>query len=149
MKNYTKKEYAQEIKNISPKSPILKNCFFAFLVGGTICLLAQLTLHFYMGLGLTLSDARTAVSISLIFISAILTAFGVYDKIANVAGAGTLVPITGFANSMVSPAMEFKSEGMVTGLGAKFFVVAGPVIIFGISSSVLYGVILYFINLWG
>lgn len=149
MKNYTKTEYDKEVKNISPKSPIFKNCVMAFLFGGTICVLAQLILHFYMSLGLSLNDARTAVSISLIFASAVLTAFGVYDKIAKYAGAGTLVPITGFANSMVSPAMEFKSEGMVTGLGAKFFVVAGPVLIFGISSSVLYGIILYLINLWG
>ena len=102
----------------------------------------------FMLLGLDLKDARTCVSISLIFISAALTACGVYDNIAKYAGAGTLVPITGFANSMVSPALEFKSEGFVTGLGAKLFTVAGPVLVFGISASVLYGIVLYIIGLF-
>lgn len=104
--------------------------------------------NLFMLLGFTLRDARTFVSVSLIFLSAALTAFGVYDNIAKHAGAGTLVPITGFANSMVSPALEFKSEGFVTGLGAKMFVVSGPVLVFGISASVFYGVVLYVIGLF-
>ena len=101
-----------------------------------------------MLLGFTLQDAHTFVSISLIFLSAALTAFGVYDNIAKYAGAGTLVPITGFANSMVSPALEFKSEGFITGLGSKMFVVSGPVLVFGLSASVFYGVVLYVIGLF-
>ena len=119
-----------------------------FLSGGAICTLGQALANTFMLLGLDLKDARTCVSISLIFISAALTAYGVYDNIAKYAGAGTLVPITGFANSMVSPALEFKSEGFVTGLGAKLFTVAGPVLVFGISASVLYGIVLYIIGLF-
>ena len=101
-----------------------------------------------MILGLSIADARTGVSITLIFLSALLTAVGVYDKLGKYGGAGTLVPITGFANSMVSPAMEFKSEGIVTGLGVKLFVVAGPVLVFGITASVVYGLVLYFAQLF-
>ncbi len=149
MKTYTKEEYKKVVKKASPHSPVLKNCVSAFLVGGSICTLAQLIFMGYMTIGLSISQSRTAVSISLIGLSAVLTAFGIYDKLAKFAGAGTLVPITGFANAMVSPAMEFKSEGLVTGLGVKLFVISGPVLVFGISSSVVYGVVLYFINLWG
>lgn len=148
MKTYTKEEYDEIIKQKAPTSPVLKNCFMAFIFGGSICTLGQLILNLYVQMGLSLDDSRTAVSVSLIFIAAVLTAFGIYDKIAKYAGAGTLVPITGFANSMVSPAMEFKSEGIITGLGVKLFVVSGPVLVFGISSSVIYGLILYFTNLW-
>ena len=131
MKKKTPQQYDAMVQKASPHSPVLKNCLFAFML-----------------LGLDLKDARTCVSISLIFISAALTACGVYDNIAKYAGAGTLVPITGFANSMVSPALEFKSEGFVTGLGAKLFTVAGPVLVFGISASVLYGIVLYIIGLF-
>lgn len=149
MKSYSKEEYDKVVKKASPPSPLLKNCFLAFLFGGTICTLGQCVFRLYMVWGLTIADARTGVSITLIFLSALLTAVGVYDKMGKYAGAGTLVPITGFANSMVSPAMEFKSEGLVTGLGVKLFVVAGPVLVFGISASVVYGIVLYCLKLWG
>ena len=148
MKTKSVREYGAMVQQVSPRSPVLKNCLFAFLFGGAICALGQGIANLFMLLGFTLRDARTFVSVSLIFLSAALTAFGVYDNIAKHAGAGTLVPITGFANSMVSPALEFKSEGFVTGLGAKMFVVSGPVIVFGISASVFYGVVLYVIGLF-
>lgn len=148
MKTKSVREYGAMVQQVSPRSPVLKNCLFAFLFGGAICALGQGIANLFMLLGFTLRDARTFVSVSLIFLSAALTAFGVYDNIAKHAGAGTLVPITGFANSMVSPALEFKSEGFVTGLGAKMFVVSGPVLVFGISASVFYGVVLYVIGLF-
>ena len=148
MKTKSVREYGAMVQQVSPRSPVLKNCLFAFLFGGAICALGQGIAHLFMLLGFTMRDARTFVSVSLIFLSAALTAFGVYDNIAKHAGAGTLVPITGFANSMVSPALEFKSEGFVTGLGAKMFVVSGPVLVFGISASVFYGVVLYVIGLF-
>ena len=142
MKTKSVREYGAMVQQVSPRSPVLKNCLFAFLFGGAICALGQGIANLFMLLGFTLRDARTFVSVSLIFLSAALTAFGVYDNIAKHAGAGTLVPITGFANSMVSPALEFKSEGLITGTAAKLFVVAGPVLVFGISASVIYGLIL-------
>ncbi|MFI3324575.1 MAG: SpoVA/SpoVAEb family sporulation membrane protein [Clostridia bacterium] len=146
MKTYTNKQYNRKVKKSSPNSPIIKNCFLSFIIGGTICTMAQVIFRGYMILGLDINNSRTAVSVSLIFISAVLTALGIYEKIAKYAGAGTLVPITGFANAMVSPAMEFKREGIITGLGVKLFVVSGPVLVFGISSSVIYGIILFFIG---
>lgn len=148
MKPKTPAQYDQMVQKASPRSPVLLDCLLAFLFGGAICTLGQLTANVLMYLGLTLKDARTCVSIFLILLSAVLTAFGVYDDIAKHAGAGTLVPITGFANSMVSPAMEFKSEGFITGLGAKLFTVSGPVLVFGISSAVIYGIILFVIGLF-
>ncbi len=148
MKTKSAREYDAMVQKASPRSPVLKDCLFAFLFGGAICTLGQGLADLFMLLGFTLQDARTFVSISLIFLSAALTAFGVYDNIAKYAGAGTLVPITGFANSMVSPALEFKSEGFVTGLGSKMFVVSGPVLVFGLSASVFYGVVLYVIELF-
>lgn len=148
MKTKSAREYDAMVRKASPRSPVLKDCLFAFLFGGAICTLGQGLADLFMLLGFTLQDARTFVSISLIFLSAALTAFGVYDNIAKYAGAGTLVPITGFANSMVSPALEFKSEGFVTGLGSKMFVVSGPVLVFGLSASVFYGVVLYVIGLF-
>lgn len=148
MKTKSAREYDAMVQKASPRSPVLKDCFFAFLFGGAICTLGQGLADLFMLLGFTLQDARTFVSISLIFLSAALTAFGVYDNIAKYAGAGTLVPITGFANSMVSPALEFKSEGFITGLGSKMFVVSGPVLVFGLSASVFYGVVLYVIGLF-
>lgn len=135
-------------KKASPNSPALKNCIWAFLVGGLICTIGQVLVELYMQTGLDLKSARAAVSISLIGLSAIFTALKIYDNIAKHAGAGTLVPITGFANSVVSPAMEFKSEGFVTGLGAKMFVIAGPVLVYGICASVLYGLILFIFKLY-
>lgn len=148
MKTKSAREYDAMVQKASPRSPVLKDCLFAFLFGGAICTLGQGLADLFMLLGFTLQDARTFVSISLIFLSAALTAFGVYDNIAKCAGAGTLVPITGFANSMVSPALEFKSEGFITGLGSKMFVVSGPVLVFGLSASVFYGVVLYLIGLF-
>ena len=148
MKTYSARQYDAMVQKASPRSPVLKDCLFAFLFGGVICTLGQGLADLFMLLGFTLQDARTFVSISLIFLSAALTACGVYDNIAKYAGAGTLVPITGFANSMVSPALEFKSEGFVTGLGSKMFVVSGPVLVFGLSASVFYGVVLYVIGLF-
>lgn len=147
MKTVNKKQYAERVKQASPGSPVLKDCALAFLFGGIICTLGQVLCNLYQGWGLEIKDARAAVSISLIFISAALTALGWYDNIAKHAGAGTLVPITGFANSMVSPAMEFKSEGFITGLGAKMFIVSGPVLVFGITASIVYGFIVFIFGL--
>ncbi len=149
MKATTEKEYARLAKEASPASPTGKNCVFAFLVGGGICTLGQFLCNLYQQWGLDLSMARAGVSISLIFLSAFFTAMGWFDTIARFAGAGTLVPITGFANAVVSPAMEFKSEGMITGLGVKAFTIAGPVLVFGISSSVVYGLLLWAARLMG
>ena len=144
----TKQEYAAMTKQASPPSPTPKNCLWAFLIGGFICTLGQILTNMYVKFGLELQDARTAVSVSLIFLSALLTACGVYDDIARRAGAGTLVPITGFANSMVSPAMEFKSEGFILGMGAKLFTISGPVLVFGICASVIYGLIYWITTLF-
>lgn len=143
MKTVSPQEYARSVKEASPPSPVVKDCSLAFLFGGFVCTVGQLLCNLYQNLGLDLPSARMAVSISLILISATLTALGWYDNVAKYAGAGVLVPITGFANSMVSPAMEFKSEGFITGLGAKLFTVAGPVLVFGITASVVYGIIIF------
>lgn len=134
-------------KKASPKSPVVKNCLWAFWVGGFICALGQAIADWCQGAGLEQTDARMVASVSLIFISMVLTGFQVYDNIAKHAGAGTLVPITGFANSIVSPAIEFKSEGYVTGLGAKMFIIAGPVLVYGITASIIYGLIYYIVSL--
>lgn len=147
MKTVSKQEYAQRVKKASPNSPLWKDCLLAFLFGGMICTLGQALCELYLSWGMEIKDARALVSISLIFLSAALTAIGWYDNIAKHAGAGTLVPITGFANSMVSPAMEFKSEGFITGLGAKLFVVSGPVLVFGITASIVYGLIVFLFGL--
>lgn len=147
MKAVTKQEYDERVKRASPNSPVLKDCLLAFVFGGGICTLGQALCNWYQSLGVALKDARSLVSVSLIFLSAALTAIGWYDNIAKHAGAGTLVPITGFANSMVSPALEFKSEGFITGLGAKLFTVSGPVLVFGITASVVYGLIIWLFGL--
>lgn len=144
MKTLSKEQYDERVKQASPPSPVIKNCLLAFLVGGLICAFGQALCNLYVEMGLELKEARAFVSISLIFLSALCTALGWYDRLAKYAGAGTLVPITGFANSMVSPAMEFKSEGFVAGLGVKLFSIAGPVLVFGITASVVYG-LLYFV----
>lgn len=138
----TPQEYSAYLKRIAPPSPIVKDTSLAFLSGGAICALGQLIQNGFLALGLSKSDAGTAVSITLIFLSALLTGLNRYNSIARFAGAGTLVPITGFANSVVSPAIDCKSEGFITGMAAKMFVVAGPVIVFGTLASVVYGVIL-------
>ena len=148
MKQKSPKAYDAMVKKAAPRSPVVKDCLLAFLSGGAICTFGQFLTNLYTLFGLQEKDARTLTSVSLIFLSALLTACGVYDKIAKHAGAGTLVPITGFANSMVSPAMEFKSEGFITGMGAKMFVVSGPVLVFGITASVVYGVIYWITTLF-
>ena len=148
IKMFSKKEYGKLVKKATPPSPIFKDCLFAFLSGGAICTFGQVLLRCYMLWGMSISEARTAVSVSLIFIAAVLTALGVFDKIGKFTGAGTLVPITGFANSMVSPAMEFRSEGLITGLGVKLFTVAGPVIAYGIIASWVYGLIYWVCTLF-
>ncbi len=147
VKTITKQQYGRQVQAASPDSPVVKDCLLAFLFGGFICTVGQVLCRMYQNLGLELPDARMAVSVSLILISASLTALGWYDNIAKHAGAGTLVPITGFANSMVSPAMEFKSEGFIIGLGAKMFAVSGPVLVFGITASVVYGLIVFLFGL--
>ena len=139
----TNTDYGKYVNSKSQSSPSWKNCLCAFCVGGRICTLGQGLLNFYKGwFALEQDDAAAAVSVTLILLSAILTGLGIFDKIAKHAGAGTLVPITGFANAVVSPALEFKSEGLVMGVAAKMFVIAGPVLVFGISASVIYGLLL-------
>ena len=137
----TEKQYSQLVDELSPKSPVAKNCLKAFCIGGLICAMGQLFMTGYQAMGLPEKQASTAASMTLVAISALLTGLSVYDDIAKHAGAGTLVPITGFANSISAPAVEFKTEGYVTGLGVKMFTIAGPVIVFGVSASVVYGCI--------
>ena len=137
----TEKEYGQLVTDMSPKSPILKDCIMAFLIGGLICTIGQLIMNGYMALGLEKEEAGTAMSMTLVALSALLTGFSLYDNIAKHAGAGTLVPITGFANAISSAAIEFKTEGFILGVGAKMFTIAGPVIVYGVSASVVYGFI--------
>lgn len=137
----TEREYGKIVKDLSPNSPMWKDCLLAFVVGGLICALGQLAMNGYMALGLEKEDAGTAASMSLVVLSALLTGLSVYDDIAKHAGAGTLVPITGFANAVAAPAVEFKTEGFILGVGAKMFTIAGPVIVYGVSASVVYGLI--------
>ena len=146
MKSISPQEYSKLVSATSKPSPIVKDTVLAFLVGGGICVLGQLMLVGYQMTDLDLKSAKGMVSVSLIFLSAVLTGFGVFDKIAKYAGAGTLVPITGFANSIVSPAIEYKTEGQILGLGAKMFTIAGPVLVYGISASAIYGVIYYLVD---
>ena len=144
----TEKEYGKLVKDMSPKSPIRKDCFHAFWIGGLICTIGQLILNGYTALGLDKTDAGTATSMSLVFLSALLTGLSLYDNIAKYAGAGTLVPITGFANAIAAPAVEFKTEGFILGVGAKMFTIAGPVIVYGVSASVVYGLIYWITTLF-
>ena len=144
----TEKEYGKLISNMAPKSPIVKDCFNAFWIGGLICCIGQLIMNGYAALGLDKTDAGTATSMSLVVLSALLTGLSLYDNIAKYAGAGTLVPITGFANAIAAPAVEFKTEGFVLGVGAKIFTIAGPVIVYGVSASVVYGVIYWITTLF-
>ena len=143
----TAAEYQKLAGQKSPPSPILRDMILAFLVGGIICTIGQGILNLYLYAGLSRKDAATALSITLIFIGALLTGLKIYDNIAKYAGAGTIVPITGFANSIVAPAMEFKSEGYVLGMAGKMFAIAGPVLVFGISTSIFYGIILILFRL--
>ena len=140
--NMSKKEYNRYVARLAQKSPRGKDLLRSFLVGGLICVIGQLILNGFTALDLSEQDAAAATSVSLVFLSAVLTGLSVYDDIAKFAGAGTLVPITGFANAVVSPAIEFKAEGFVTGMAAKMFIIAGPVIVYGTVASVLYGLIL-------
>lgn len=143
----SKQEYNQLIQTHARPSPLVRDMLWAFFVGGAICTLGQVLRNLYVRLGLSSDDAGIAVSVTLIFLSALLTGLGIFDKLAKRAGAGTLVPITGFANAMVSPALEFKSEGYITGTASKLFVVAGPVLVFGVSASVIYGLICFFLKI--
>jgi len=139
----SKKEYAQMVKQASPKSAKAKDFVSAFVVGGFICVIGQLLNELYLSLQMPADDSKGAVSVTLIFIAAVLTGIGVFDRIAKFAGAGTLVPITGFANAIVSPAIEYKNEGQILGVGAKMFTIAGPVLVYGITASAIYGLILW------
>lgn len=141
------KEYQQYVQQKSKKSPIVKDVALAFLIGGLICVVGQAVQDGWTAAGLNKEDAGTATSCTMVFLSALLTGLNLYNKIARFGGAGTLVPITGFANAVVSPAIDFKSEGIVTGMAAKMFLVAGPVIVFGTLASVIYGIILKLFNL--
>ena len=140
------KEYQDYVRRVSPKSPLGKDVALAFVVGGAICVLGQLIQNGWSAAGLDQEAAGTATSCSLVFLSALLTGLNLYNKLGRFGGAGTLVPITGFANSVVSPAIDFKSEGFITGMAAKMFTVAGPVIVFGTLASVIYGVILMLVG---
>ena len=144
----TEKEYAKLVKELSPPSPMGKDCFNAFWIGGLICAIGQLFINLYTSLGLEKTDAGTAASMTLVFLSALLTGLSLYDNIAKFGGAGTLVPITGFANAIAAPAVEFKTEGFILGVGAKMFTIAGPVIVYGVSASVVYGFIYWITTLF-
>ena len=140
-------EYQQYVKKNAKKSPIVKDVIFAFVIGGLICVVGQAVQNGWAAAGLNKEDAGTATSCTMVFLSALLTGLNLYNKIARFGGAGTLVPITGFANAVVSPAIDFKSEGFVTGMAAKMFQIAGPVIVFGTLASAIYGVILMLLKL--
>ena len=144
----TEKEYDKLVKEMMPKSPIVKDCFNAFWVGGLICVIGQLFINLYTTLGLEQKEASGTASMSLVVIAALLTGLSVFDDIAKFAGAGTMVPITGFANSIAAPAVEFKTEGMILGTAAKMFTIAGPVIVYGVSASVAYGLIYWITTLF-
>ena len=144
----TEKEYQSLSQELSAKSPLGKDCFHASWTGGLICAIGQVFLNFYQNIGLDKDMAGTAASITLVVLSALLTGLSLYDNIAKHAGAGTLVPITGFANAIAAPAVEFKTEGMILGTAAKMFTIAGPVIVYGVSASVVYGVIYWITTLF-
>ena len=144
----TEKEYSRLVQKMSPKSPIVKDCINAFWIGGLICTIGQVLVNVYQWMGLEKTDASTAASMTLVLLSAVLTGLSLYDDIAKHAGAGTLVPITGFANSIVAPAVEFKTEGFILGVGAKMFTIAGPVIVYGTIASVVYGIIYWVTTLF-
>lgn len=143
----TQKQYAKLVKEISPPSPVGKDCLLAFLVGGLICTLGQGLTVLYSS-ALDKQNAATAASMTLVALSALLTGLSLYDDLAKAAGAGTLVPITGFANAISAPAVEFKTEGFILGVGAKMFTIAGPVIVYGLSASVVYGIIYYLATIY-
>lgn len=138
----TEKQYQQRIQEMSPKSPMGMDCLYAFLIGGAICLLGQIFMNLY-GKVLPKEAAGTAASMTLVALSALLTGLSLYDNLAKYGGAGTLVPITGFANAIAAPAVEFKTEGFILGVGAKIFTIAGPVIVYGLAASSVYGLVYY------
>ena len=142
----SKKEYQKYVDQKSPNSPIIKNCFNAFWVGGLICTIGQIIMNICKSKGFSVEISGTIVSIILIGISAFLTSLNIFNKIGKFAGAGSLIPITGFANSIVSPSMEYKSEGYIMGVGGKMFTVAGPVLVFGISTSIIVRLIYMIFN---
>jgi stage V sporulation protein AC len=142
-----KLKFNQVSQRDTPNTKLVSNCIKAFVVGGMICDIGQMFYNFYTKMGLDQESVGTLVSISMIFLGALLTGIGIYDKIGDFAGAGSVVPITGFANSIVSPAMEFKKEGFVFGVGAKMFIIAGPVLVYGIGSSVIVGIIYFLVTL--
>ena len=134
-------EYDKFVAQRAKRSPVVKDCLLAFLIGGAICTVGQVILDFYTRMGLEKTDASTAASITLVALSALLTGLNLYNKLARYGGAGTLVPITGFANAVVAPAMDFKSEGFITGMAVKMFTIAGPVIVYGVLASMVYGLV--------
>ena len=144
--NLDSKSYKKYAKERAKKSPLAKDSLMAFLIGGAICMLGQAIMIIYKAVGVPDDMAKSLVPVTLIFLAALFTGIGIFDNLAKIAGAGTLVPITGFANAVVSPAIDNKSEGFIMGVGAKMFVVAGPVIVYGIISSVLYGVVYYIVG---
>ena len=143
----TPREYDKLVSRMASPSPMGRDCLNAFLVGGLICTLGQLLITGYKAIGLEKTDASTAASMTLVFLSALLTGLSLYDDIAKFAGTGTLVPITGFANAIAAPAVEFKTEGFILGVAAKMFTIAGPVIVYGVSASVVYGLIYWITTL--
>ncbi len=148
MNMVNKKKYSKMVEKQTKNSPIIKDCVKAFLIGGAICTVGQVIMNIYMSLEMEKKQAQTLTSVTLVFIGVLLTALHLYEKLAKHGGAGTLIPITGFANAVSSPAIEFKSEGFVLGVGAKMFTIAGPVIVYGTVASVIYGVIYYITTLF-
>lgn len=150
MEKKMEKQLSEDFKNMvdknNPQSSIVKDCILAFIGGGLICDIGQLVMNFFLNIGVSQENVGFYVATIMVFLGAFLTGLGVYDNIAKYAGAGTIVPITGFANSIVSPAMEFKREGYILGVGARMFIIAGPVLVYGISTSVIVGIIYYFIK---
>ena len=146
--NLDSKSYKKYAKERAKKSPLAKDSLMAFLIGGAICMLGQAIMIIYKAVGVPDDMAKSLVPVTLIFLAALFTGIGIFDNLAKIAGAGTLVPITGFANAVVSPAIDNKGEGFIMGVGAKMFVVAGPVIVYGIISSVLYGIVYYIVGLF-
>lgn len=142
----TEKEYAALVKKSAPRSPLLRDCIGAFFIGGSICALGQIFINLWKSAGYAKDEASALASITLVFLSALLTGLSVYDDLAKIAGAGTLVPITGFANAIAAPAVEFKTEGFILGVGARMFTIAGPVIVYGLAASVVYGCIYYLVG---
>ncbi|MDR1116900.1 MAG: stage V sporulation protein AC [Oscillospiraceae bacterium] len=141
----TNNEYNKLVQDKSPKSPLWRNILLSFLIGGAICAIGQGIKNLFLNNGLDMEKAGLATSVTMVFLGALLTALNLYDKLAKLGGAGTLVPITGFANAVTAPAMEFKYEGIITGVCAKMFTIAGPVIVYSMISSVIYGIVLLFV----